>query len=112
MTLFERVTKDEQEIEQEYRENGIEYVFQHAYDLSFYYQVVWYFEDIEENLEDEDLEPYQILLDYKGNILKDIFKQYEDYSNPEYYNFNTYEGIEDIINYFLNSLKKGENDNV
>lgn len=113
MTLSERVTKDEQKIEQEYKERGIEYVFQHAYDLSFYYQVVWYFEDIEENLEDEDMAFFAPLNDYKGNIPKAIFHSFEGYSSPEYYDFNTYEGIDDIIRYFVNELKqKGENDNV
>ncbi|MDD3832238.1 MAG: hypothetical protein PHW00_06275 [Clostridia bacterium] len=106
MKLYDRVDKDEKEIEQEYRKKGIEYVFQHAYDLSFYYQVVWYFEDIEENLKDDDLAYFDILHTYEGNIPRDIFHQFESYSSPEYYNFNTYEGIDDIIRYFVDDLKK------
>lgn len=110
MTLSEKVAKDEQEIEKEFKEKGIEYVFQHAYDLSFYYQVVWYFEDIEENFEDDDLAFFEPLLDYEGNLVKDIFESFEDYRSPEFYNFNTYEGIDDIIRYFVEELKKKQGD--
>lgn len=108
MKLSERVKQDTDEIVSKYKEQGVDVVLNGIYELSFVYQVEWYFTDIKENVDEDDLKFFDVLRDYEGNIPGDIFAGYLDYSDPDDFNFNSYNGIDSIVRYFVEQLTKNE----
>ena len=68
-----------------------------AYRLAHYNEIVDFFDNVDEEYPPFDEMIFDNMLNYDGNIIEKIWKDWLDYSHPERYNFFCYEDLCDII---------------
>ena len=105
--LNEKLQKDFEELEKE--GNGdYHYFINHAYRFAHYNEIQDFFADMEEENYEEHWKDLVSECDLSGNTLDRIYTQWLNYNHPEYYNFFTYEGLVEILEYFFKTHKKEE----
>lgn len=98
--LLERIKKEIVEFEKHIKAQGIDYVYNQAYYIAFMNELEWWFTDF---LEPKELEEqYSKLNKVDGNICECIMDYYSNFNHPERYNPFYAEGLQEIINIFIN----------